>query len=575
MRFGIMCAGTTFPAWQARVIERLLEVPGVEPALLLIDDRPPPPRAPVHETFLRLTREGRLAWALFDRLLVEGRSAAEAPVDLGRRLAGVPHRPCRVEVRGRFSEHFPPDGVAAVREADLAFVLRFAFGIIRGEMLAAPRYGVWSFHHDDPERYRGTPPAFWEIADGDPLSGAILQRLTERLDGGVVLQRGWFATIDHSYVKNRDQVYFGGADWPARVCRDIQNGAAGYLDAPPVRTTAPIRTTPATGATLRASATLMRNFIRYQAHALFRAERWQVGVVDAPIDRFLTSGPRPEVRWLPGPPRGRFLADPFAVSDGRRLTLLVEDYDYGTDRGTVAAVTSEDGRTFSPPAPVLARDVHLSYPFLLRHDGAIYCIPESAGAREAVLYRADPFPTRWTRVATLVSGFPVVDATLVRHEGRWWLFGTDGEAGPQTHLHAWYAEDLAGPYRPHGSNPLKTDVRSARPAGTPFVKEGARYRPAQDGTRGYGSAVVLCRVDRLTPTEFEERVVARVDPDPDGPYPDGLHTLAAAGDVTVVDGKRFGFSWPAFRRVLGGKFLAVLRRRAPPPHRAPAGGRTR
>ena len=44
----------------------------------------------------------------------------------------------------------------------------------------------------------------------------VLQRLTDRLDGGIVLAKGWFRTIDHSYVRNRDQAYFGSAGWPAR-----------------------------------------------------------------------------------------------------------------------------------------------------------------------------------------------------------------------------------------------------------------------------------------------------------------------------------------------------------------------
>lgn len=568
MRFGIMCEGTTFPAWQARTIERLLDVQGVELALLLIDDRPAPPRAARHVALARLLGSGRLAWALFDRVAVRGRSAAMAPVDLARRLAGVPTRRCRVEVRGRFSEHFRAEDVAAVRDAGLDFVLRFAFGIIRGDMLAAPRHGVWSFHHDDPERYRGTPPAFWEIADGDPLTGAVLQRLTERLDGGVILQQGWFATIDHSYVKNRDQVYFGGAEWPARVCRDLLAGAAPYVDAPPVRTTAPVRTAPGTAATLRATAILMKNFIRYQAQALFRTDRWHVGVADAPIERFLEGGARPAVRWLPGPLRDGFLADPFAVTRDGRLDVLAEAYDFRSGRGRLAALTLDGEGRSARLAPVLARDVHLSYPFVIEHEGEVYCIPESAEARDAVLYRADPFPTGWRRVATLVHDFPVIDPTLVFHGGLWWLFGTDGERGPQTHLHAWYAERLEGPYRPHASNPLKTDVRSARPAGTPFVRDGVLHRPAQDGTRGYGSAVVITRVDRLTPVAFAETVVARVDPDPAGPYPDGLHTLAAAGDVTLVDGKRLAFSWPAFRRAFAEKARAARRRAAG--YRAPA-----
>jgi len=44
-------------------------------------------------------------------------------------------------------------------------------------------FGVWSWHHGDEDKYRGGPPAFWEIVNADPVTGALLQRLTERLDG--------------------------------------------------------------------------------------------------------------------------------------------------------------------------------------------------------------------------------------------------------------------------------------------------------------------------------------------------------------------------------------------------------
>ena len=54
----------------------------------------------------------------------------------------------------------------------------------------------------DLEHYRGMPPGFWEVYRGDPVSGVTLQRLTDRLDGGVVLRRGWFKTIDKSYSRS-------------------------------------------------------------------------------------------------------------------------------------------------------------------------------------------------------------------------------------------------------------------------------------------------------------------------------------------------------------------------------------
>jgi hypothetical protein len=81
-------------------------------------------------------------------------------------------------------------------------------------------------------------------------------------------------------------------------------------------------------------------------------------------------------------------------------------------------------------------------------------------------------------------------------------------------------------------------VRSARPGGTPFHHDGALYRPAQDCSVTYGGRIVINRVLRLSPTAFEEEPVSTVEPDPDGPFPDGLHTLSSLGNVTLVDGKR-------------------------------------
>ena len=86
------------------------------------------------------------------------------------------------------------------------------------------RYGVWSYHHDDPSKYRGRPACFWEIYNNDPITGAILQRLTDKLDGGPILHQGWFYTEKDSYVTNLDTVYFNSANWPEQVCARLRKG---------------------------------------------------------------------------------------------------------------------------------------------------------------------------------------------------------------------------------------------------------------------------------------------------------------------------------------------------------------
>ncbi len=53
-------------------------------------------------------------------------------------------------------------------------------------------------------------------------------------------------------------------------------------------------------------------------------------------------------------------------------------------------------------------------------------------------------------------------------------------------------------------------------------------------------AIRMLRVERLTPDAFEARAGAAIlAPASFAPFDRGLHTLAACGDVTMIDAKRF------------------------------------
>ena len=552
LRFAVMCSGTSFPAWQARCIRALIDSGHAEPALLIVNETPPQATTGWRKLLRRIARRD-LLWAAFLRLFVVGKARASRREDLSAELAGVPVIGCRVRREGKFSEYFSDEDVEVIRAGKLDFVMRFEFGIIRGAILEAARYGVWSFHHDDEERYRGGPPCFWEIYRGDPVTGSVLQRLTERLDGGVILHKGWFRTIDHSYARNRDQAYLGSADWPARVCAQIRAGAGGFVDDEPTKSTAPIYRNPRARHTIWFALTLFGNFVYNQFAGLFRADQWTVGIVDAPVARFLEDGKAPDVQWLPEPGPTRYLADPFGAWHGDRLAILAEDYDYSERRGHITVLAGAGPSSFTGRLAEVHRGpetvVHASYPFVFENRGEVLCVPETFEAREVALYHAAEFPHRWERVATLLRGRAALDPTVVRFGGRWWLFATDRDAGGNAKLYAWHATSLSGRWIPHAANPVKTDVRSARPGGTPFVHDGVLYRPAQDNAGTYGGAIVINRVNRLTPTEFEEEVVRTVRPF-GKPYTKGMHTLSSAGDLTLIDGKRSRFIWPAFKTEL-------------------------
>jgi hypothetical protein len=518
----------TLPAWQARALSDLLAVPGVCVPLVIVDPR----RAETARGLRRTRRDPALLWRAYNNRWVARRSIALEPVDFSRELGTATVMSARVERRGKWSEYFTDDDLTAIRAHAPDVILRFAYGIIRGEILEAAPYGVWSFHHGDIERYRGGPPAFWEIVRDDAVSGAVLQRLTDRLDGGIVLKHGWFATVRHSYVRNVDRVYFGSAHWPAQMCREILAGRTDGVDARATTSDAPIDHNPTSRQMVRFLVRLALNWLRGQTRSILLTDRWRIGVIDAPIAA-VARGDAAEPRWLGvDVPRCEYLADPFP--DPTTGTVLAEHFSYRTRRGRLVRV---DPRTASPPmepvdAPI---EPHASYPFTVLAAGRHLCLPQIAGSVGVQCFELRERALR--AMPLLVPDVHAIDPTLVHHDARWWLFFTDGERGPMSHLHIWHSPGFGGPWQPHLRNPVKVDVRSARPAGTPFVTGGTLHRPAQDCSTTYGSSIVVNRVRRLTPDEFEEHPVATLQPH--GKWADaaGCHTLSSFGDKTLIDAK--------------------------------------
>jgi methionyl-tRNA formyltransferase len=183
---------------------------------------------------MRLLRHKSLLWHLYEQRYVHPRTHWNRTVDLAAILNSVPVLRSRTIRKGRFSEYFSEPDLQAIRARELDFILRFAFGIIRGPILESARYGVWSFHHGDPEKYRGGPYCLWELRRKEPRTHVVLQRLTAKLDGGIVLKSGSVPTALEGLAANRDRALELGVGFPAEVCRDIQDGNAGYLDGPPL-----------------------------------------------------------------------------------------------------------------------------------------------------------------------------------------------------------------------------------------------------------------------------------------------------------------------------------------------------
>ena len=566
IRFGLTCDGPILFEYQARCLEYLLSLDSVSLALLIIIG-PAGPILTSEKT--RKVDDHKALSPFYMRFL--SKTNALSPRDLSDDFATVPRMCCEFISKEGGQGGFSEATVQTIRSYELDFILHFSSSQPPGETLNLACYGVWSFRQGNYERYRGGPPCFWEIYYNDPVTDAALQMLTGSHGQERVLKKGFLKTIHDSYTRNVDAIFFESARWPAQVCIDIRNGNIDYLSSTPEQTRVRALDFPSNFESLVLVFKILRNKLSKQYDHFFRHAQWNIGLVNAPIHRFLDANSKPAIRYLPLRKRGSFIADPFGIRTADQVILVCEEYDNHQGKGSIS--TRELGDERSSFRRVVGMDLpfHMSYPYLLEYGGEIYCIPDTRGPREIRLYKAQPFPHRWAHVSTLVSNIDAIDATIFEHQGMWWLtYVAAQEVASNANLCVWYAPKLVGPWKEHATNPVKTDVRSARPAGTPFHYQGELYRPAQDCSRSYGARVVLNRVMRLTPTEFQEEPAAFVEPDRNSFFPDGLHTLSAVGDITLVDGKRIVFSPSAFRhaaslisRSVANKLLPFKENRAP------------
>jgi len=276
-------------------------------------------------------------------------------------------------------------------------------------------------------------------------------------------------------------------------------------------------------------------------------DMWRVGLVRAPMAELLRPGALAEhrVTWIPDPGPLRFLADPMGVWRDDRLYVFAEIYDYRDRVGAIDVLTFDADLKLLSREPALKEPWHLSYPFIIEEGGETYMLPEAHKSGRLTLYRAETFPTKWTPVGTITLDQVAIDATPVFHEGRWWLFYTPAttKAEKVSALHVAWADRITGPWTPHPGNPVRFDPSSSRPGGTPVVIDGAVVLPMQDCRRTYGGAIRALRVTVLTPDRFEAEADEPItSPASFGRLTDGLHTLSAAGPVTLIDAKRFEVS---------------------------------
>ena len=539
LRFGLMINSLTVEQWQFDTIKILMDN-GMKLSLIIQNnDNSPTP------SFINKIKNypyRRFIFRLWHRLIFKPRS--KYPADISKLTENIPTIFCTPIIKG-ISSYFEEIDIQEIKNQNLDFILRFGFDIVRGEVLNSAKYGVWSFHHDDERIIRGGPPGFWEFMRNIHNNGVILQRLTNSLDKGIILKRINFKTILHSYKAHLDQLYFGSTILPLQVCKDLISGdklheEASISDAeivhPPVN--------------VKMIHYFIKSFwrrISFHINDLFRQEDWNVGFCNCSIEDFISSNDKENIniQWFEKPRKNCYFADPFIIKTTKDTYIFFEWYSYSKGRADLAvALKSEDFKIYHK---LTNFKEHRSYPHVFNNNGIIYCLPEANETNQVTLYRFNEKTLTLEEDSVLLNGFPIVDATLYRHNNKWFMFLVNQKQS-HTHLEIYHSDNLKGPYISHENNPVMIDCSKARPAGKIFKYRDKLIRPSQNCTEHYGQSIILEEIKELTDKQFSTSPLCVIEPIKHSDYNKGIHTINSDDNITVFDGKRFAFTLSGFKQ---------------------------
>lgn len=445
-------------------------------------------------------------------------------------------------IQTKHTDSLNEEDVNIIKKEKLDVLIRLGFRILKGSILSASKYGVWSLHHGDSRTNRGGPAGVWEFLKKQKDVGSILQILSEDLDNGLILYRSWSSrknsinkTLNNYYIKTsffiprklEELNRIGGNEFMKKV--QIENNDLTFYSER-------LYKAPTNFEFIKLITLDLLGKIKNKLNSLYYNEQW-ILMYNYNHSKQLATSLYKFKEIIP--PKDRFWADPFVIKQGGEFFVFFEECIKGK-KGTInVGKLNKEGNLFDIQT-IIEKNYHLSYPFIFSYENKFWIIPESKENKTIEIYECENFPYEWKFKTNLMENVNAVDTTLYFDNYRWWMFTNISEnegISDLDELHIFYKQDLfTGNWNKHTNNPVITDVKSARPAGKIFKFNNEFYRPSQDSSLRYGYALNFNKLITLTENQYVEKKTSTIYPNWNDKIC-GVHTFSNDEEMTVIDAR--------------------------------------
>ena len=441
-----------------------------------------------------------------------------------------------IEVQGKWDKtgkylNFTNRDIREISKESFDIIIRCGSGIISGKILELPKFGILSQHLGDNRTNRGGPPGFWEVYEKNPTSGFVIQRLTDELDGGLILYRGNVYTQSTWFLNSfqlRTKANFFMKSILLKIANDCKLPEANfsyYYDRKILK--------------MKKSVFVL---IKYSLNVylpkllkLFNLNKvvmWEIRFnptdkVPSQLSKFKRIKPLHKT----------FCADPFIIEHNNQKVIFFELFDEKSNKGVIAAVDVDSAK--NEPIIVLEENFHMSFPFVFKFQNRIFMIPETSSVGAIRLYECKEFPYRWEFHSTLIDNIDAADSMIFYISKTWYLLTNVCSANIGDHnseLHVYYSSKLfGGEWQPIKSgNPVVFNPLKARNGGF-ILKDGQLYRVNQVPRYGsYGEKIEINRVVKLDSNQYQEEFMQELKPLFDKRY-SNLHHLTIVNEMATFD----------------------------------------
>ena len=434
-------------------------------------------------------------------------------------------------------QKIPEDVSDLIKENGIKLVIKFGMSLLRIDE-GLTDLDILSFHHGDPEFYRGRPAGFYELYNKENYLGIIVQKLNNQLDGGDILFRAYAKIYHYSYRKTAYNFYSNSRYLLKKSLINYRQGEG--VD---ISSLGHNYKLPSNFMVVKFLMKLLYRNIHRIIYGLFFEKRWNVvkfgfKKIDDLFDIPVSVGYVPEIKS-----GYTFYADPFFSADG--IKVRVEALSAKKGVGEIIELNSQSLAIES----VLLEGSHFSYPYSFIDSAIEYLVPEVASHSSPYLLPvASPSGTKIPLLG--LEGVRLLDGSLLKHNDVYYLFAGHRDSVSDC-LFLYSSRKLEGPYISHPQNPVVMDPAAARMGGRLYCDKGKIYRFGQNNCVGYGAKLAVREIVVLSDEFYAESHVREIS------FPDfhGPHNIDINEDTAVLDFYSNQFSLLAgYRRLVAAVF---------------------